>query len=1103
MGNEFAHLHVHSKYSPNDGMAKVEDLVKRASELEFKHIALTDHGKMGGIPRLAVACKKYKMHGIVGCEIYVCDDMNVKQHIEEVQDDGIIKKRRPWHQHLVLLCASEKGYNNLISINNIANTEGFYYEPRVDRSVIAPRSEGLIALSGCLSGEIARAIINHNEPDKEKRFQNALQIASDYKDIFGDRYFLEVQYHADNSVDTQKAKDLERLQREVALSVFKISEMLSIPVVATNDVHYLNHSDWAAHTMLKGIRVNDPANTGYGYPTGEFYLKSADRMYSRWKGKEEICKNTLLVAEMCEWEFPACTHWKFPNFEIEDNSDFDSWKQNKAKFMTEHQAYLYYLCEKGLRNKKLIKDDTALKRCKYELDIIFEMGVEEYFLIIWDVFEYCRKNNIAYGPGRGSGAGSLVLYLLDVICINPLDEDLNLIFERFLNPGRCSIYDFELPGCSIEWYKNEKSKNPDKINKKLREIVFQSIKTREDYTEVWSKCKKEILPLENQELDDYYVECMEYSKINGPVPNKANSWIAYSLGITNEKPTGQLILIEQGSLPDVDSDFDPMHRDDIIQYCKNKYGSDKVSNIGTYGEYGAKSTIQSILKLRGYKPEDAAEVSKSIPFRAVRAYTLEEALHLPSFRQTVERFRVPKDIFGIVSTIEGSAFSNVSEHAAGIVISPISLLDTVPLHRSKDTLVTQYDLKDIEKAGFIKFDFLGLNNVAKIALCLELIEKQYGEKIDITKVPRNDKLTLSVFREGKTSTVFQFSSNGMRSALRDIKVDSFEDLIAVAALYRPGPMKYISRQFYLENMTDDDMPFEEGMTYAENKAKPHTIKYMHPDLEPILKPTHGILVYQEQAMEIAKTIGGFTMSQADELRSAIGKKDEDKFQKCKTKFIEGAKNNNYSYETALQICHLMKDFGSYAFNKAHSAVYAILGYWNAYLLGRYKYEWYAACLTIDADKETNCQNYIREMSMLKVNFIRPNVKQSESRASVMYNEENKPTAVVMPLITIKGLGKVACQKINGMRPYDSFRDFCEKVNPSKSTVTILLKEGALDIFGDRYKMHREFDEWKFDQSQDRKHKKKKVEINKEILDLFKIDFSRSVEASIPSILGKD
>lgn len=1475
--NEYVHLHGHSMFSVNDGMCRVDALVERARELGFDALALTEHGRLGSAPQFAFACKDNGIRGITGCEMYLCKDLTVKQTIKT--EEG--KTRRPRHNHIPLLCKTEKGFHNLVEMMNIAFIDGFYHEPRIDWELLEQHAEGLVALSGCLGGEISRAILNSG-PEK------AREITKRYLDLFGEDFFLEIQYHGIPE------------QVQVAKEILQIGKEMSIPVVATQDYHYLYKKDAGAHDIMKGIRTNDAMNSGKGYSTHEFHLKSAEEMYTIWKDYPEVCRNTLKVAERCAWQFPTTTPWQFPAFQIQAKDDFETWHQNKFPFMSDQQAYLTWLCLEALEKEGLHNQSEYKKRLQNELSVIFEMSVEEYFLILWDIFAMCHERGIGVGPGRGcltgdtlvmtknngyiplkdissgdvvfthdgsaqevtdtmeypieedlleiktdnslgtikltrdhkvwgtrpriterytryqesgrqsaskikkyefdhnpewieagelkpndyifmpwperqiidvgsidlskyasenfkedngwltpinpltgnkynrkirkivefdeefayflgrwvgdgwfraeddkrrcdvgiafrsndkegisricaflsrqglkpsivkhskkqlvqviiystlwksmlqdlfpkykstsdtkhignlkylpdnmllellrglhasdghvqrdlvkgtrycidttsrelmldireallylriqssvvvrkpylqgkwqckqsykirfkgleetsksnlkfadgyyakilsidvnsdydrvyditvannhsyltqnyavhnSGAGSLVLYLLKITLIDPIEY--GLYFERFLNEGRSSHYDFELKDYPLS--KFQKDKDNDMLynlkygidGKSLRKYVFDKIKEDGRQKELWRRVKREILPLENQGMDEYYMAAWHYVQANGAIKNTAHSWIAYAIGICDQKPKRQLRVTKMGSLPDVDSDFEPVRRDEVTQYCRDKYGENNVVNIGTYGVFRTRSTLQGVLKHNefGFDHDDALQISKVIPFDPSNKSGIDDALQLRYVTDIFTKYKVPQKAVDFTRSIEGSAFSSVSEHAAGVVIAPHSLHDRLPMHLTgKKDLVTQYDLNDVEKSGYIKFDFLGLNNVGKIQRCIRLIKQNTGIDIDVLQIDKNDKKALSVIGQAITSTIFQLSSKNIRKAIRDVKVDSFDDIVAIAALYRPGPMRFISRDFYQKFSQKDDPRWHLGMTYAENKANTDSIEYLHEDLAPILGATYGILTYQEQAMEIVQVMAGFTLSEADVMRKAIGKKKGDLFEKCRVDFFEGAKAKGYDQKIIDDCWKLMEKFSGYAFNKAHATAYALLALWNAFLLSRFPHEWYAACITEDAGNEDKYTSYILEAKDVGIKFIKPNVNISGMEATVQYKED-KPHAVVLPLIIHKGVGKNASDIVK-KQPFDSFMDFCRKVDPNKTLMEILTRKGACRDFGDRLELVREYNKYRFEKQERKKAEKTKVDIAPEIGNLFETDFDLSISAKV-------
>jgi len=1018
--SNFTHLHTHSMFSVYDGLGKVEDLIDGAKAMGFSHIALTDHGKMGGIVRAAQRAVEPDSEGrtiefIVGCEAYICDGSMMEQHNVE-RDNG--KIGRPRHYHSTMLASNEKGYNNLVRMMNIGNIKGFYYDPRVDMETVEAHNEGIICTSGCMSGQISRAIL----ADDEKRINTVLDA---WHQIFGDRFYLEVQNHGIPE------------QLKIAKGIFALSKKHNIPVVATNDVHYLTQNDSKAHTLLKQIQAysrdkdDQESIAKAGYSTDQFYLKSTEEMYALWSEHPEACRNTMEVAERCAYRYPVKNNWQCPTFVVPYTDEFSGFKEfwnNSLPKHNEHQAFLYFLCVNNMRERGLANNDEYRDRLKYELKIIFEMGVEDYFLIIWDVFRHVREQNIAHAPGRGSGAGSLVLYLTEVTMIDPLDKELGLMFERFLNPGRSSTYEFGFSEFTIvDWKKWKQEEGLEDSTGKLRLLVEKEAK-ESDIPGVLPNVLREILPLENQELDTYYYDLWANDKTI--TKNNANSWIAYMIGITPEQPTGELKVKKMGSLPDVDSDFDTHRRDEIYEYLKQTYGRDKVVNIGTYGIIQARSALRGALKSNGYSQAIVDELAKLVPDKFSLAATLE----LEIFKTALRKHKIPKELIDTAVYVEGAALSHISEHAGGIVISPHSLTSTCPLHKCKKGVVSQLAMNDLEAIGLIKFDMLATNAVSKMQRCIDMINARTGGHetlIDWLNKPRNNPKALNVFKKGYTQTIFQFQSFGIRQALREIGADSFCDLVAVNAMYRPGPMRFISKAMYENprNKKDSDIPWAAGMTYAENKKNPGIITYIHPDLEPIMKDTYGILCYQEQSMEMARVIGGFTLAQADTLRKAIGKKKGDLFEICRKQFFEGAKKKGYEEETIAAIWKLNEDFASYSFNKSHATAYAMIAYTEALMLTQYPYEWYAAALQEENNEETRAKFLAEAIDGLKLGVVAPDINRSGKQCEVRY-KDGKAISIVLPLSFIKGIGEGIGEEIAEGKPYATFKDFCLSIKPS-------------------------------------------------------------------------
>jgi DNA polymerase-3 subunit alpha len=1052
-------------------LATIDSIVDLAKSMDFKHIALTDHGKMGGIVKFAQRAIEPDENGktieaIIGCEMYICDgDMRIKESVDR-NINGVVKKRRPKHYHSTMLCMNETGYSNLVNLVNIGANVGYYYEPRVDLNAISENHEGILATSGCMSGMIPQYILRED-------FKKVDELLDFWRSLFKDNFYLEVQYHG---ID---------FQLTILKNIIELSKRHNIPMIATNDVHYLHPSDKKAHDLLKLMRINNTENTGKGYPTGEFYLKTAKEMYDVWEEMPEVCKNTIEVAEKCLYRFPIKNTWKYPHFDVPIVESFSTWKEKYMPYYNEYQSYLEYLCLKALKNYGLYNNEEYKIRLRYELTKVFEMGVEEYFLILWDVFRFCNENNISTGVARGSAGGSLIVYLLKISGIDPLDPEMNLMFERFLNPGRSSQYNFEIKEYKIKDWKIEYLDNCN--TGALREYIYGEIKDTKDkekMKESFPNMIRELLPLENQKLDEYYYWIYKTGKKFNK--NDANSWILYYIGAA-PKPDGELKVEKMGSLPDIDSDFDPNYRDKVINYIKVKYGEDKVINIGTYGQYRARAALRETLKASGYSHDDATEISKTIPF----TFLLKDAVELSIVQKTLSAYKVTNQIINNALKIEGSAFSHVSEHAAGIVISPTTLNDKIPMHRAQDSVVSQFDMNDMERVGYIKFDFLGLSNVGKIAKCNEYIEKRHGKKVDFRKIPRNNKDVLNLFKSGRTETVFQFSSDGIKETLKEVGVDSFNDLIAVNALYRPGPMKYISKRMYERFKTKDDPEWQFGMTYAENKKFPDKITYLHDDLKSILSPTYSILCYQEQVMEISQKFAKFTAQEADVLRKAIGKKNGDLFETCKNKFYKGAIENGYSEKLVKLIWKKAEDFANYSFNKAHAAAYALIGYWNAYLAVTFPYEWYAASINEDIDKEDRYSKYIIEAKNLGICIEKPNVMQSTLECYVEYGADDDNPVIILPLNIIKGIGKNAKDVVNN-RPYVDFKDFCYKSRPDKRLFEKMLQAGTLKCFGTPLELVRKYSDIRNNWKEDSKNYIEEAQ-SQDILQLFGSSWGQSID----------
>ncbi len=878
--SDFVHLHVHTEYSLLDGAARIKELVSAAAQKGMKALAITDHGSMFGVIDFYKTSIKAGIKPILGCEVYVAP-RKLEDKAAGIDDANY---------HLVLLAENEIGYRNLLYIVSEAYTRGFYYKPRTDKDTLRKHSEGLIALSACLGGEIATAIV-------KAKLDRAREIAREFETIFGKgNFFLELQDHGFEN------------QRLVNNELIKMSRELSIPLVATNDTHYVKKENAIVQDVLlcigTGRTVDDTDRMTF--ETEEFYLKDRDEMAQLFGEYPEALSNTLKIAERCNVTFDFGINY-LPNYEIPDDFTVDS--------------YLRQICLEGLDKRCPDADLRVKDRLEYELGVIRDMGFSGYFLIVWDFVKFARENDVLVGPGRGSAAGSLVAYALGITNIDPLKYDL--LFERFLNPERVSM-------------------------------------------------------------------------------------------------------------PDIDIDFCYETRDKVIRYVIERYGADRVAQIITFGTMAARAAIRDVGRALNMPYAEVDRVAKLVP--AELGMTLEKALE-PG-RQLRELYDIDSDIkklLDMARAIEGMP-RHASTHAAGVVIGRDPLTNYLPLYRSTDGVVTtQFAKETVEEIGLLKMDLLGLRTLTVIGDALHLIRRTTGLEIDIDRIPLDDTAAYEMLCRGDSIGVFQLESSGMRTILRELKPEVFEDIIALVALYRPGPLG--------SGMVED---------FIRRKHGQSPIKYLHPLLEPILKETYGVILYQEQVMRISSELAGFTMGEADLLRRAMGKKKPEVIAGLRSQFIEGARGKGVEPEVSGQIFDLMEYFAGYGFNKSHSAAYALVSYQTAYLKANYPVQFLAALLTSVMDSSDKIALYIDECLRVGIDVMPPDVNESLVNFTVV---EDK---IRFGLAAVKNVGRGAIENILEARNVDGFfkslQDFCDRTDHrqvSKRVMESLIKCGAMDSLGAR------------------------------------------------------
>ncbi|NUO08370.1 MAG: DNA polymerase III subunit alpha [Candidatus Brocadia sp.] len=880
--DNFVHLHVHSEYSLLDGACKISDLVDRAIQLKMPALALTDHGNMFGAVEFYETAKSKGIKPILGYEAYVAQGSRF---------DKESKNGKEAINHITLLAENNEGYRNLLKLTTSAYLEGFYYKPRIDKALLKTLSNGIICMSGCMTSELNRYLMNN-------RFEDALNVAKEYKDIFGpDHFYLEVQ---NNGLEQQS-----KLVSEAA----EIGKRFGIPLVATNDIHYMNMDDATAHDALlcinTGKHLSDVQRLRFG--TNEFYFKNFREMNTVFQHIPEAIENTLKIAERCNVEM-AFGKMHLPKF-IAPNGMSNS-------------AYLRKLCEEGAIQKYGSITQKIRERLDYELKVIESTGFVDYFLIVWDFIHFAVQHRIP-ATGRGSGAGSLVAYVLNITNIDPIENDL--LFERFLNAERISM-------------------------------------------------------------------------------------------------------------PDLDIDFCAEGREKVIQYVRGKYGGDSnVAQIITFGTMKAKAVIRDVGRVMNIPLSEVDKVAKLIP--NTLNITLKQALEQePALRALYENEKHIHELFDISKKLEGLC-RHASVHAAGIVISDEPLTEYVPLAKNGDVVTTQfYDEILVDKIGLLKADFLGVRKLTVIDKTLKLIRETTGEDIDLAKIPMDNRKTYELLSRGDVKGVFQVeTSRGFRELLKKLKPDKFADILPLVALYRPGPLQ--------SGMVD---------SFINRKHGKEAVAYLHPSLEPILKETYGVILYQEQVMRIANRLAGFTLNQADNLRKAMGKKKPEIMAKFKGQFINGAVSNGIAQETATSIFELMEYFAGYGFNKSHSAAYAVITYQTAYLKANYPVLYMVAQLSCEKQNMDKIVDYIEDCRHMGINVLPPDINESQNDFTI--SNGNK---IRFGLGAIKNVGDKAIESVIQSRSkggrYTSILDVCKRVDlrvVNKQVLESLIKAGCFDSLQD-------------------------------------------------------
>jgi DNA polymerase-3 subunit alpha len=884
----FVHLHCHTDYSLLDGACEITQLMDLVVQQKMPAVAMTDHGNLFGAVEFYNSAKDKGVHPVIGCEVYVSQ----QGHTTRSDTDR--------YNHLVLLCENQDGYRNLLKLVSKSFLEGFYYKPRIDKDLLAQHSKGLIAMSACLRGDI-------NETLMANRYEEAKRLAYGYADMFGkDNFFLEIQ---DHGLDQDKI---------VVPLVNRLSQETRIPLVATNDSHYMRKEDARAHEILlciqTGKTMSDPERMRFTVP--EFYLKTRDEMLPMFGELEEALNRPWEIAQRCQVSLEKVKE-PFPKFDVPADHTTDTYFEYVARQGFEKRRGRL----EAMRRSGALTHDLAeyTERLDSEIRMIQQMKFAGYFLIVWDFIRFAKLRGIPVGPGRGSAAGSLVSYSMDITDLDPLQY--GLLFERFLNPERISM-------------------------------------------------------------------------------------------------------------PDIDIDFHTRRRGEVIQYVTEKYGREQVAQIITFGTLGARTALKDVGRVLDISFADVDRITKLIP--TTLNIKLKEAMQQePAIEDAARKDPRLKEVLEVANKLEGMA-RNAGMHAAGVVISPVPLNELVPLYKtSKDEIVTQYDMVGLEKLSLLKMDFLGLTTLDIIQDALALIEQQHGVKLVIEDLPLDDADTYQIFSKAYTGGIFQFESRGMRDILRKYEPTRMEDLCALNALYRPGPIQ--------GGMIDD---------FIDGKLGRKQVTYDFPELKEILEETYGVIIYQEQVMKISNRLAGYSLGEADILRRAMGKKKAEEMAAQRARFLAGGKQKGLPQKKVEKIFDLMEKFAGYGFPKAHSAAYAFLAYVTAYLKAHYPLEFLSALLTSEMGNSDKVVKYINECREMAIPVLPPDVNSS--------NRDFIPDGkgIRMGLCAVRNLGSSAADSIIEARqsggPFKSLYDFCERVDLStvnRRVIENLIKCGAMSSLG--------------------------------------------------------
>jgi len=905
---EFVHLHVHTDYSLLDGACETSELLDEASRQKMPAVAITDHGNLFAAANFFNEASKRDVKAIIGCEVYVAKggrhDRGEKAPSAAIERDDMEPGQRG-NNHLVLLCENLEGYQNLIKLVSAGFLEGFYYKPRIDYDLLAKHSRGLIALSACLQGAVTEAVV-------DEKYDLARENAYRLRDIFGKQnFFLEIQ---DQGLEIEKG---------VNPQLVRLSKESGIPLVATNDCHYLHHDDAHAQEVLLCIQTGKTMSDErrMKFPTDQFYFKSADEMYQVFREIPEVMQRTVDIAARCNVKIERIAN-PFPEFRVPEGHTAGSYFEKVVRegFAT-RVPHLERLTKAGALANPLAEYE---RRLTSEIQMIQKMRYEGYFLIVWDFIHYARSQGVPVGPGRGSAAGSLVSYALRITDVDPLQY--NLLFERFLNPERVSM-------------------------------------------------------------------------------------------------------------PDIDIDFCMRRRGELIEYVTQKYGRDNVAQIITFGTMAAKAAIKDVGRAMDIPYGEVDRIAKMVP--ATLGITLDRALdEAPQLKSAINSDEKLKELMTVALRLEGLS-RHASTHAAGVVISPAPLTDLIPVYKTnRDEVTTQYDMNALERIGLLKMDFLGLTTLTVLQDAVKMVEQNRGVQIDLENLTLDDEATYRLFSRGDTTAIFQFESHGMRDILRRYQPTRIEDLTALNALYRPGPIQ--------GGMIDDFINRKHGKT---------KVAYELPQLQNILQETYGVILYQEQVMQIANRLASFSLGEADILRRAMGKKKKEEMAAQRAKFLGGCGKNKIPEKKAEKIFNLMEEFAGYGFNKSHSCAYALLAYQTAYMKAHYPVEFMAALLTSETGNADKQVKYINEARGMSISILPPDVNESDLYFTPVGE------SIRFGLAAIKNVGENTAKAIRDSRTdqgrFKSLYEFCERIESrflNKRVFESLIKSGAMDSVGPREAM---------------------------------------------------